>query len=71
MRQNVVRVDLEAQVNNMNNYKQTTDRDVKIYVPKKYIYKELFTFRGEYLPPDAKITSGVIRNFVDTINNLG
>jgi hypothetical protein len=54
----------------MNNSKQTTDRDVKIYVPKKYRYKELFTFRGEYLSPDAKITSGVIRSFVDTINNL-
>ena len=70
MKQNVVLVDLEAQVTNMNDSKQTTDRDVTIYIPKKYSYKELFTFRGEYLPPNAKITSGVIRNFVDTIHSL-
>ena len=42
----------------------------KLSNKQKNYRDDMFTFHGDYVHPTVKISSGIIRSFVDIVNNL-
>lgn len=53
----------EYYVAKLEHEKQLTYKTIKFQ-------DDFYTFHGDYVKPTAKISSGVIRSFVDMINSL-
>lgn len=51
-------------------YRMKLESLKKLSNNQKNYKDDMFTFHGDYVQPTVKISSGIIRSFVDTINNL-
>ena len=59
-----------ANITSLDEFRLYRLLDNKLSLFDKMTSTETYTCDGRYVPVGTKITSGVIRNFVDTMNHL-